>query len=120
MNPSGVKVPSDVPTCKMNLFRWLSKSVDYVNDKDQEGIIHCWAQTELLCAWDSSTQVEAIMRRDEIFKQKGLNSKHGDKFAEDVAPDESDADAEAFWPGVPFMEAEEDEDWMEWVDWGSV
>ena len=33
-----VTVPSDVPTCKTNLFKWLSAAVDELN-KDGTGIL---------------------------------------------------------------------------------
>ena len=46
--PAGeVKVPSDVPSCKTNLFGWLSLAVDELN-KDPAGIVHCWKETELV------------------------------------------------------------------------
>ena len=44
-----VTVPSDVPTCKTNLFKWLSAAVDELN-KDGTGILHCWTKTKLLRA----------------------------------------------------------------------
>ena len=54
--PEKIKIPADVPTCKSNLFEWLSTVVDQCNE-DQSGIIHCWEKTDLLKAWDRAVQV---------------------------------------------------------------
>ena len=61
-----VKVPSDVPTCKTNLFRWLSQAVDELN-KDPAGIVHCWEETKLLRAWEGAVQAEAAGKANELF-----------------------------------------------------
>ena len=47
---------SDVPTCKKNLFEWLSVSVDHLNN-NKAGVRHCWEQTLLLKAWERNVQV---------------------------------------------------------------
>ena len=62
-----VKIPSDVPTCKRNLFEWLSASVDHFNQNAKNGIVHCWEQTTLLTAWESSKQMEAMLKARELF-----------------------------------------------------
>ena len=61
-----VKVPSDVPTCKTNLFRWLPQAVDELN-KDPAGIVHCWKETDLLRAWEGVVQAEAARKVNELF-----------------------------------------------------
>ena len=66
VDTSEVKVPSDVITCKKNLFTWLSASVDYFNEQ-KAGIVHCWQQTKLLRAWDKSVQKEAMFKVRPLF-----------------------------------------------------
>ena len=56
----------DVPTCKRNLFSWISQAIDELNT-DAAGIAHCWESTELLRARDRSVQVEAMMKKEELF-----------------------------------------------------
>ena len=69
-----VAVPADVPTCKTNLFKWLSAAVDELN-KDRAGIVHCWEKTKLLSAWEGTVQAEAARRADhseaDIHRQTG-------------------------------------------------
>jgi hypothetical protein len=66
VRPEEVQVPADVPTCKENLFKWLSAAVDMLN-LDQVGIAHCWETTQLLRAWEHGVQAEAMQRASEIF-----------------------------------------------------
>ena len=49
VKPEEIKVPMDVPTCKKNLFTWLSESTNVLNN-DKTGIVHCWESTKLLRA----------------------------------------------------------------------
>ena len=54
---SEVKIPSDVPTCKKNLFAWLSDSVAHFNSNEHtEGIVHCWDTAQLSRAWETSVR----------------------------------------------------------------
>jgi hypothetical protein len=55
-----INVPADVPTCKKNLFEWLSTTVDQCNE-DQAGIVHCWEKIDLLKAWERAVQVALPM-----------------------------------------------------------
>ena len=65
--PAGeVKVPAGDPTCKTNLFRWLSLAVDELN-KDPAAIVHCWEETQLLRAWEGPVQVEAAGKVNKLF-----------------------------------------------------
>ena len=59
-------MPSDVPTCKKNLFHWISSTVDELN-KDMAGVRQCWASTGLLQAWERSVQVEAAGKLAQLF-----------------------------------------------------
>ena len=107
-----IKVPADVPTCKKNLFEWLSQSVDQLN-KDTSGVAHCWEETQLLRAWERSVQVEASGKVKELFP----NLTDADRVIIDMtgAEDEGAGDL-----GVPFTETQDDEEWVGWVDWGQV
>ena len=87
-----VTVPSDVPTCKTNLFKWLSAAVDELN-KDGTGILHCWTKTKLLRAWEGPVQAEAARRAEELFP----NMSNGDFLPADFKEDE-----EAGFMGLPF------------------
>ena len=58
--PEKINVPADVPTCKKNLFEWLSTTVDQCNE-DQAGIVHCWEKIDLLKAWERAVQVALPM-----------------------------------------------------------
>ena len=78
-----VTVPSDVPTCKTNLFKWLSAAVDELN-KDGTGILHCWTKTKLLRAWEGPVQAEAARRAEELFP----NMSNGDFLPADFKEDE--------------------------------
>ena len=61
VKPEEIKVPMDVPTCKKNLFKWLSESTNVLNN-DKTGIVHCWESTKLLRAWEREVQVEAARK----------------------------------------------------------
>ena len=65
--------------------------------------MHCWEQTDLLCAWNPKVQVDAIHRAHELSPQMkskpkatkqvqslldGIETKH--KELEDAAPKEAD------------------------------
>ena len=88
--------PSDVPTCKTNLFKWLSAAVDELN-KDGAGIVHCWTKTKLLRAWEGPVQAEAARRAEELFP----NLSDGDFLPADFKEDE-----EAGFMGLPFTQQE--------------
>ena len=60
-------MPCDVPSCKANLFKWLSQIVDDMNLEDQAGVRHCWEATELLQAWEHDVQVEASSKARQLF-----------------------------------------------------
>jgi hypothetical protein len=105
-----VTVPSDVPTCKTNLFKWLSAAVDELN-KDGTGILHCWAKTKLLRAWEGPVQAEAARRAEELFP----NMSNGDFLPADFKEDE-----EAGFMGLPFTQQEGDDEWMDNVPWEEV
>ena len=97
-----VTVPSDVPTCKTNLFKWLSAAVDELN-KDGTSILHCWTKTKLLRAWEGPVQAEAARRAEELFP----NMSNGDFLPADFKEDE-----EAGFMGLPFTQQEGDDEWM--------
>ena len=42
--PEEIKIPADVPSCKRNLFSWLSEIIDDMNTNPAR-IIHCWETT---------------------------------------------------------------------------
>ena len=67
IEPSNIKIPSDVPTCRRNLFEWLSKSVDHLNETEKAGMVHCWEKTNLLKAWEHKVQIEAMHKAHDIF-----------------------------------------------------
>ena len=96
-----VKVPSDIPTCKTNLFKWLSLAVDELN-KDPAGIVHCWKETELLRAWEGAVQAEAAGRVNELFP----NLSRGD-----YLPTDLEEDLEAGFMGLPFTQPETENEW---------
>ena len=91
--PKDIKVPADVPSCKKNLFEWLSQVVDILKD-DKEDIVHCWEKTELLRAWDRSVQVEAFSKKKELFP----NLDESDEYFQE--------DEDAGDPGVPFSHSQ--------------
>ena len=63
-----VTVPADVPTCKTNLFKWLSAAVDELNkDRAGAGIVHCWEKTKLLRAWRDRAG-RGARRAEELFR----------------------------------------------------
>ena len=61
MRPEDVKVPSDVPTCKKNLFSWLSESVAHLGQDKPARIAKLWESTALLRAWEREVQVRCHM-----------------------------------------------------------
>ena len=109
---SNVNLPSDVPTCKKNLFCWLSDSVENFSNQKQR-VVHCWNQTELMKAWDASVQNEALMRAGEVFPNM-VRAELVRGEADEAAPDVEDNDA--FYEGDPFLVAEDEEEWVGWVD----
>ena len=115
--PEAIKVPADVPTCKKNLFKWLSETVELLN-QDKEGVVHCWEKTLLLRAWERKVQVEASSKVKELFP----NMAHVPTVDLDEEPDGhmrdvGSEDEEAGELGVPFTQAEDEEEWQEWIDW---
>ncbi len=133
VEPSAIKVPADVPTCKKNLFEWLSESVSLLN-QDKEGVVHCWESTQLLRAWERKVQVEASQKVKKLFPNLvevptvDLGGEpDGDGGARDEgsdgdggARDEGSEDQQAGELGVPFTQTEDDEEWTGWVDWAAV
>ena len=105
-----VKVPSDIPTCKTNLFKWLSLAVDELN-KDPAGIVHCWKETELLRAWEGAVQAEAAGRVNELFP----NLSRGD-----YLPTDLEEDLEAGFMGLPFTQPETENEWEDQVNWDEL
>ena len=105
-----VKVPSDIPTCKTNLFKWLSLAVDELN-KDPAGIVHCWKETELLRAWEGAVQAEAAGRVNELFP----NLSRGD-----YLPTDLEEDQEAGFMGLPFTQPETENEWEAQVNWDEL
>ena len=61
-----IVIPSDIPTMKDKLFRWLSESVDILN-ADSSGVVHCWEKTNLLQAWTRKVQMEASTKVNDLF-----------------------------------------------------
>lgn len=112
--PEDIKVPADVPTCKKNLFEWLSLGVAQLNE-DKAGIVHCWEKTDLLKAWDRATQVEASGKVKELFKNI-------DEVTINLANvhDTGTEDEEAGDLGVPFTQKEHDDEWIEWINWDEI
>ena len=100
-----IKVPADVPSCKKNLFEWLSQVVDMLKD-DKDGIVHCWEKTKLLRAWDRSVQVEAFTKKEELFPNLHESDSY---FAEDKDEDAGD-------PGVPFTQPENERGRVDGLD----
>ena len=120
IQPEEVKIPMDIPTCKSNHFQWLSKTVDQMNE-DKEGIRLCWEKTFLLKAWDRKVQAEAARKVNELFPnlEGGANVTDTDTISRllDIADEE---DAEAGDMGVPFTQAENEDEWNEWLDWDAM
>ena len=107
-----VTVPADVPTCKTNLFKWLSAAVDELNkDRAGAGIVHCWEKTKLLRAWEGTVLAEAARRAEELFP----NLSDGDFLPADFKEDE-----EAGFMGLPFIQPEGDDEWVDNVPWEEV
>ena len=106
------------PTCKENLFKWLSTTVDELN-KNKQGVAHCWETTRLLRAWDREVQVEAAAKLAQLFPN--LNAVGGTVVsivsAQAVRDDAVEEDVEACYAGAGLAQVEDDEEWEAWVDW---
>ena len=114
-------MPCDVPGCKTNLFQWLSQIVDEMNQEDQAGVRHCWANTELLQAWDHDVQVEAASKARQLFPNlpplPPLPPLVPAQIADVVPAAADDRDGDL---GRPFTEMDDEEEWVNWVDWAEV
>ena len=102
-------MPSDVPTCKTNLFRWLPQAVDELN-KDPAGVVHCWKETDLLRAWEGVVQAEAARK---VFPNELFPNLSRD----DHLPTDLEEDPEAGFMGLSFTEPELEHEWEGWFDW---
>ena len=102
-------MPSDVPTCKTNLFRWLPQAVDELN-KDPAGVVHCWKETDLLRAWEGIVQAEAARK---VFPNELFPNLSRD----DHLPTDLEKDPEAGFMGLPFTEPESEHECESWFDW---
>lgn len=49
--PKDIRVPSDVPSLKSNLFLCLSQVATDMN-KDTAGVVRCWAACDQMRAWE--------------------------------------------------------------------
>ena len=118
--PEDVKIPSNVKTCRLNLFTWLSEAASRMRDEEgAKGIVHCWGSTQLLRAWDHEVQQEAAKMASELFGRDALPVLTGVLVVE--VDRSGTEDREAAFPGLPFPEAEQpDRDWVQWVDWEKV
>jgi hypothetical protein len=102
-DPSEISIPSDVPSCKENLFRWLSTLVTEINSLPSSTITHCWESTQLSRAWDVAVQFEAVGRATELFPNLVRahvvrpNMVQAAEIADEDEPEDSDADAH--WAG---------------------
>ena len=122
---SKIKVPSDVPTCRKNLFVWLSESVDHFNTPEQKaGVVHCWKETNLLRAWEPTVQMEAFAKLAEILPNMEAPQVVSVEQVQDIlgameepAPQVGDSEAHETHEGAPFLEGGYDEEWMEWCAW---
>ena len=110
---SAIQVPADVPTLKKQLLEWLSQGVERLR-QDPEGLVHCWASTTLLCAWERATQMEAVRRVAELFPD--APDAPADAQVEIIVEE----DAEAGTMGLALMEGAGEEEWQEMVDWAAV
>jgi len=119
-DPENVKIPSNVKTCRLNLFTWLSEAAARMrDDKGVKGIVHCWGSTQLLRAWENGVQQEAARMASELFGRDALPVLNGTLIVE--VDRSATEDQQAAFPGMPFAEAEEPERaWIEWVDWEKV
>ena len=115
-----MKIPSNVKTCRLNLFTWLSEAASRMRDEEgAKGIVHCWGSTQLLRAWDHEVQQEAARMASELFGRDALPVLTGVLVVE--VDRSGTEDREAAFPGLPFPEAEQpDRDWVQWVDWEKV
>lgn len=109
--PAGeVKVPAGDPTCKTNLFRWLSLAVDELN-KDPAAIVHCWEETQLLRAWEGPVQAEAAGTDKKILFPK---------WHDYYPPTDLEEDLEAGFMGLPFTQPETEHEWEDQVNWDEL
>ena len=108
-----IKVPADVPTCKKNLFVWLSAAVDHLN-ANKSGVRHCWEATLLLRAWERSVQAEAMRKVKELFPKL---AEADIATAHSVYDDATEEDTQAGQAGQPFTMAQgtDEDDWEELV-----
>lgn len=121
-DPSEIIIPSDVPTCKKNTFRWLSEVCAELNSMPRSNITHCWDTTKLTEAWTHDVQAEAASRVKELFpnlvqgntlmphwgRATAVSSSH------DEAPETEDDDAS--WGGLPFLQPPDGMAEDEWID----
>ena len=115
-DPSEIVIPSDLPTCKKNLFRWLSELAEELNGLPRSTVTHCWEQTLLARAWEASVQIEAVTKLEELFPNLVRGTAVGPPLDPmDKDPDEEDRDAS--WGGLGFLEGGSDEEWVGWVNW---
>ena len=115
-----MKIPSNVKTCRLNLFTWLSEAASRMRDEEgAKGIVHCWGSTQLLRAWDHEVQQEAAKMASELFGRDALPVLNGTLVIE--VDRSGREDTEAGFRGMPLAEAQESGgDWVEWVDWDRV
>ena len=109
VQPGDIKIPSDVQTCKRNLFEWLSQCVSEI---DCSRVSHCWEQTELLRAWERLVQVEASQRVAELF-----NNSDGLAIDLTVGGEEDQAAGDL---GVPFVQPDDENEWESWIPWDAM
>ena len=113
-----IKIATDVPTCKTNLFKWLSDTVAEMMADCQANMKKAWDHTKLSRAWEHEVQVEAVSRASEIFDNFVPSSVVVPGQPTEGPHDSSDApDEHAGWEGAPFMadDTAADDAWMEWI-----
>ena len=114
--PEAIKVPADIPTCKKNLFEWLSETVSLLN-QDKEGVVKCWEKTLLLRAWERKVQVEASSKVKQLFPNLAdVPMVDLDTEPDGHARDVGSEDEEAGELGLPFTHTEDDRRGVEGVD----
>ena len=118
--PDQVKVPMDVGTCKENLLRWLSATVDELNTR-KDRVAHCWKTTRLLRAWEGEVQLEAAGRVSELFPNLDpadacATSAVAGRLCE-VFDDATEEDEQACYAGAAFVTQEREDEWEGFVDW---
>ena len=88
--------------------------VTELNGLDRSTITHCWDSTNLSQAWVGEVQDEAMEKFSEIFPNVVLANR-----LQVADPEPTEEDPDAGWEGQPFMDAEEEGEWEQWVDWGA-